>query len=198
MMLTPLLVLALAAKAPSVIDAEHDFAELAQKVGQWRSFRETAAPDAVLLIPGPVKAHEWLKGRDEPKVAVRWQPAEAYVSCDGSTAATIGPWQRPNGIGYFVTVWSRVGGKWKWKVDLGDRLEKPMPAPAPMVTSAACSKPRLDKVPKLNAAERSGRGTSADGSLVWSWQSLAKRTRILVLLWNGDSYGVAIDRTVSE
>ena len=101
-------ILALAAASPTVIDAERAFAQMAQDKGQWTAFRATAAPDAVMFVPQPVKAQAWLKDKKDPPKAIRWQPTHAWVSCDDKTAVDTGNWQRPDGtVGFFTTIWQR-------------------------------------------------------------------------------------------
>ena len=70
----------------AVIAAELAFARLAQEKGQWTAFAATAANDAVMFQPQMVLAQQWLKGRANPPVAVKWQPHQVWSSCDGSLA----------------------------------------------------------------------------------------------------------------
>ena len=72
------LLLFAAAAVPTAIDAEHAFARDAQRRGQWTAFRMYAARDAVMFNPQVVWAHEFLRGRKNPPVSVRWWPAESY------------------------------------------------------------------------------------------------------------------------
>jgi hypothetical protein len=112
-------------------DAERDYSAAAQLRGQWTAFRETAAPDALMFVPEPVNATEWLRGRANPRQAVMWWPARSWVSCDGKLAVNFGPWLRNGGTraGTFTTVWTRrEDGRWQWKLDRGSRLPKPLPA----------------------------------------------------------------------
>lgn len=111
-----------------VIAAELGFAALAQEKGQWTAFRETAAKGAMMFAPQPVLVAEYLKGKADPPVAVKWQPHAVWSSCDGTFAVTRGAWQRPGSTGYFITVWQRQGdGGYKWVLDQGDALAKPLP-----------------------------------------------------------------------
>ncbi|HTI31154.1 MAG TPA: nuclear transport factor 2 family protein [Sphingomonas sp.] len=138
------LTLALAAAAPTVIDAERAFAQMAQDKGQWTAFRAYAAPDAVMFTPQPVNAQEFLKARKDPPKAIRWQPIQAWVSCDGTLAVDTGNWQSSDGktVGYFTTVWKRQDdGSWKWVYDGGDGLNRPRPTVAnPEIIIAQCHK----------------------------------------------------------
>ena len=185
--------------SPSPVDAERAYAAMAQKVGQWTAFRKTAAPGAILFVPDPVPAADFLKDRKDPPVAVKWQPSESYVSCDGHTAANLGPWQRPTSVGYFTTVWTRGRDRWAWNVDFGNAVEKAMPeAPAKVpVRRASCRSAKPVLLPKLAAVEKSGSGSSKDHSLEWRWRVEKDGSRhILVYLWNGRGYDTVIDRSI--
>jgi hypothetical protein len=186
--------------SPSVVDAERSYAQMAQSMGQWTAFRTTAAPQAIIFVPDPVNAATWLRGKTDPQVAVKWQPAEAFVACDGKTAATTGPWQRPTSSGYFTTIWSRSDGKWQWALDFGDALEK-TPGPAPTrvpVRRASCAAVGAAKPPLPSHAAKSGAGSSEDHSLQWLWQVEADGARhLLVFLWNGKMFKTVIDKTIT-
>src|SRR5690606_35236327 len=90
-----------------VVAAELAFARLAQEKGQWTAFLGTSTSDAVMFVPQPVNAHEWLRRQSNPAEAVRWQPHQVWSSCDGTLAVTKGAWQRPDrSVGYFTTGWA--------------------------------------------------------------------------------------------
>ena len=113
-----------------VIAAEIGFAALAQEKGQWTAFRATAAKGAKMFTPQPVLVGTFLNGRQDPPVAVKWQPHMVWSSCDGSIAVTRGAWQRPDSVGYFITVWQRQkDGGYKWVLDQGDALTQPLAEP---------------------------------------------------------------------
>jgi len=132
------------ANPSAVIAAELGFSQLAQDKGQWTAFRETAAPEAEMFVPRRVNALVWLKNRANPPVPVRWQPHEVWMSCDGSSAVTRGAWQGRNGTGYFTTVWQRQPkrGDFRWVLDQGDNLDKPLVAPDMIVAKVADCPPR--------------------------------------------------------
>lgn len=188
-----------ALSGPSVVEFERSYAALAQEQGQWTAFRATAAPDAVLFVPNPVRANDWLAGRSDPPVAVKWQPALAFLSCDGRTAVTSGPWQRPASTGYFVTVWSRFGNSWRWNVDFGDALEKPLPdAPSDVPVRKASCRPAPGRLQRPSVGVEAGSGESYDKSLSWTW-SAAKDggKRLEVDLWNGKTYDAVLNKTIA-
>ena len=122
-----------------VVATELAFARLAQEDGQWSAFREYAADGSVMFVPEPVDAREWLKNRANPPQAVAWQPHHVWSSCDGSLAVTRGAWQRADGsVGYFTTVWQRQrDGEYRWMLDQGDVLERPLEEPEFVRTDVA-------------------------------------------------------------
>lgn len=195
-----LLLLVAAIPATGAVEAERAFAARAQTGGQWTAFREYAAAEAIMFVPQPVDAQQWLAGRRDPRHSVMWWPASSYVSCDGATAVNSGPWLRNGGTsaGYFTTVWRRqADGGWKWLLDHGDGLARPRPAGGEVrPRQAHCGK--LPASQPLSAEAGSGRGGSADNSLVWRWTVAADGARTLIVsLWNGSAYEQVIDDRVA-
>ncbi|HEY0115831.1 MAG TPA: hypothetical protein VGB54_08925 [Allosphingosinicella sp.] len=182
--------------AQSVIAAERAFAARAQSEGQWTAFRATAAPDAIMLAPDPINAHQFLaRFRSDPPVAVMWWPARVWLSCDGSLAVTSGPWVRRGGtqIGSFTTVWKEQDDRsWRWVYDNGRELPRAIDAPdEPATVSPYCrEQPRrldpegleprplvqfegrapgegADALPAIPDAAPVASGSSRDRSLRW-------------------------------
>jgi hypothetical protein len=185
--------------SPSIVDAERAYAQMAQRLGQWSAFRATAAPGAILFVPDPVDAKTWLDGKEDPPVSVRWQPARAFIACDGLAAATTGPWQRPTSVGYFATIWSRSHGKWRWNVDFGDALEKPLPSPPKSVPvrRASCKSVTEGKMPRRAQSAKASSGSSPDQSLQWNWRVEGDGSRhLLVNLWDGKRFETVIDKII--
>ena len=190
---------------PSAIDAERAFAADAQESGQWAAFRKWSTADAVMFVPEPVRAHDFLEGRKEPPVAVYWWPGKSFVSCDGRTAINSGPWVREFGrsVGYFTTVWKRqADGGWKWVYDAGDALAT-MRAEGGDIEArrAACPTLPVPPVPQreMPAGVKYGSGSSADGTLNWNWTVLPDGSRTFsALLWDGrDHRPVIADRVAA-
>ena len=183
----------------SAVEAERAFARDAQRHGQWTAFRKYADLDAVMFTPQVVWAHEFLDGRKDPPVSVRWSPAQSYSSCDGRIAVNTGPWVRDGGktVGYFTTVWQREKRRWLWVYDGGDTLKTPRATPKnPFVRKASCkgkpTKPPLLTLPATSKRRGKsppsdyGVGRSADGTLAWDWKVDAKGARqFRTFLWNG-------------
>ncbi|MCW3834956.1 hypothetical protein ACFQ1E_02155 [Sphingomonas canadensis] len=191
-----MLLAAHAAGPETAVDAERAFYRAAQTDGQWTAFRRFATDDAVMFTPQPVRAQEVLPKKDPP-IAVQWWPAHSYVSCDGTVAVNTGPWVRPNGSGYFSTVWERqADGHWKWVMDHGDGLSAPRPLPEePKVRRAACKFPR-GKVVGVTFGEEPGehgQGISDDGTLAWIWRVRPDGSRTFTArLWNGRKFETVV------
>ena len=155
-----------------VVATELAFARAAQDEGQWTAFTEYSTDDAVMFVPQPVNAQNWLKEQDDPAQAVSWQPHEVWSSCDGSLAVTKGAWQRPDGsFGYFTTVWERQSdGDYKWVLDQGNVLTEPLQAPEFVQTQVArCNAEPGVALTTFESASQSGRGKSEDRSLAYEW-----------------------------
>ncbi|WP_232332907.1 hypothetical protein [Novosphingobium aquimarinum] len=175
----------------AIVAAELAFNRLAREKGQWTAFRETADKDAVMFVPQPVDAREWLKGRENPPAPVSWQPYETWVSCDGTLGASKGAWQRPDGsVGYFTTVWRRQrSGEYRWVLDQGDDLAAPLPAPEMLAGQIAECPPgrgpadlrQRDSEQKNPQVAMDGTGRSDDGTLEYTWQTAPDLSRTVTV-----------------
>ncbi len=197
-MLLPLL---LAAAAPqTAVEAEQAFNRAAQTEGQWTAFRRFSTADSVMFNPQPVKTHALLAEARDPPIAVQWFPAESYVSCDGTMAVNTGPWVRPKAAGYFTTVWVRqADGGWKWVMDGGDALEKPIAAgeKARVETASCKGKPHALPVEKAGTGT-TGSGTSPDGTLHYQWHVAPDGERAFnAWLWNGREMAPVVEDRVA-
>lgn len=187
----------------AVIAAELAFARLAQEKGQWTAFAATSANDAVMFAPQMVLAQQWLRGRPNPPVAIKWQPHQMWSSCDGSLMVSHGSWQGPKQTGYFTTLWQRQrGGSYKWIVNSVDSLTQPLAAPDMISAQIADCPARSRRPPEAEA--RNGRtrpreargpnpfdparrsGKSDDGSLSWTVTVGPSGARNLSVEWKKD------------
>ena len=193
------------ANPSAVIAAEIAFNRLAQEKGQWTAFRQTAAKDAVMFVPQPVDARDWLNGRADPPVSVKWQAHKAFMSCDGKTGVTTGAAQWPDGrSSFFTTVWQYFergpgNGDWKWVLDHGDFTATERKAGEMIETRVASCKGKAPA--SLNAptvGSQMKMGFSRDQSLSWTWVVQSDGARTLnVQLWNGEASDVVILDQVS-
>lgn len=180
------------ANPSGLIAAEIAFARAARERGQWTAFRDFADEEAVMFVPQPVLAREWLKGRANPPASIQWQPYQVWMSCDGTLGVTKGAWQRPDGsVGYFTTIWRQEKtGAFRWVLDQGDALATPLPEPDMLSAAVAdCATGRRDGPPspkkqsepkeKLRAAGMDGSGRSEDGTLTWAYHVAPDNGRAL-------------------
>lgn len=196
------------ANPSAIVAADIGFNQLAQQKGQWTAFRETAAKDAIMFVPQPALALEWLKGKVDPRAPLKWQPHKAIMSCDGKTGVTTGAWERSDGsFGYFTTVWqfvqknARGDGTWKWVLYHNDILTTPRAGKEMVETKVASCKgraPTMLATPSDGAIEKSG--YADDQSLRYSYivRSNGART-VEITLWNGaTNEAVIIDEVVPQ
>ncbi len=196
------------ANPSAVIAAEIAFNRLAQEKGQWTAFRETAAKDAIMFLPQPSLAQDWLKGKANPPVSVKWQPHKAFMSCDGKTGVTTGAAQWPDGRqGYFTTVWQLLQrgpqdqGEWKWVLDHGDYVDVARATPEMIETRVANCKgtpPAMVQAPPEGAKMKMGLSRDQSLNYIWVVQPDGGRT-LEVKLWNGQTHdSVLLDRVAPE
>lgn len=167
-----------------IVAAELAFARMAREKGQWTAFREFATEDAVMFVPEPVNARDWLAKQKDPAQAVQWQPHQVWMSCDGSMAVTKGAWQRPDGsFGYFTTVWERQqDGEYKWVLDQGDVLPEPLVEPDIVQSTVAdCGDPESGDglAYRMTDMIRRGDGHSDDYTLFYEWAGYVDGSRDL-------------------
>ncbi|UIP07590.1 hypothetical protein LY632_04090 [Erythrobacter sp. SDW2] len=185
-----------------IVAAELAFARLAREKGQWTAFREFATDDAVMFVPEPVNARDWLANQKDPAEAVQWQPHQVWMSCDGSMAVTKGAWQRPDGsFGYFTRVWERQqDGEYKWVLDQGDVLAEPLAEPDIVQSTVAdCSLQPAQTIPyPEQPTQKKFSGVSDDGRLKWDMRVAQDRARkLIVSIWSGTQWSVALTSDVA-
>lgn len=128
-----------AAPLDEVFEADRAFARYALQHGAQAAFVEFAAPDAILFDAGtgPVRGRAAIGALFEGAKAVpRWAPEGGEVAASNDLAWTWGaytwtpvdPAAKP-ATGYYVSVWRRIDGRWRWVADLG------VPAPPPRRSS---------------------------------------------------------------
>jgi hypothetical protein len=181
----------------AVIAADLALGRIARDKGQWRAWREAAAPGAVLFAPRAVDATAWLKRRAEPAAPERWQPRTVWMSCDGGHAVSQGVWSRGAASGGYVAVWERQEkGDWKWLLreegpaaDLGEAPE--------MISGrvADCAGlPRRRRPGEPPAPIDPADAVSSDRSLRWSVRVAGDCGRsISVAAWDGKVFAAVYE-----
>jgi len=127
-----------------VMQADRDFAKLAQEKGVAAAFAAYAAPDAHWFVPGPepLRGPAAIRARLEKAFAdggtLQWAPTRAWSSVDGTMAVTWGrsTYTSPKDAsgkasvshGSYLTVWTRqLDGSWKFSHDMGNTDPAPKP-----------------------------------------------------------------------
>ncbi|GGC32550.1 hypothetical protein GCM10011371_19960 [Novosphingobium marinum] len=159
------------ANPTEIIGAEVAANLLAEADGQWTALGDFAAEGAVMFVPQPVLARQWLNGRPNPVKPDAWRPHVSWVSCDGTLGAAEGAWQGSDGTrGYFVGVWQlQPDGEYKWVMRDTGKLAKPLETPEMLAgTVADCGPlpPALAAADPVEGIQRGG--ASTDGTLRWS------------------------------
>ncbi|MEL1252100.1 hypothetical protein [Aurantiacibacter gilvus] len=186
-----------------VAAADFAFARMARDEGTWTAFRAYAADDAVMDAPdGFASASELLAGLDDPAEPIRWAPTNVWSSCDGTMAASLGRFIRPNGlVGDYVTIWElQSDNSYKWTYDTGTP-DDPQPAPeveeelpedaivVPGMTSItgriADCQPEIGQsaLPLAISGNASWASTSDDSSLTWQSTMLPDGSRYMEVFY---------------
>lgn len=183
-----------AAPAPqSALEADRALAAAIQREGQWTALRRFAAPDAIWFQNGAHRASRVLGHAPDPPAGVTWTVAESVTSCDGSTAATLGPLRHPSGEGgSLLIVWRRQpDGNWKW-VAVRSSSTIGTPGPEPHVTTASCDGRPHSYVSPMPEGP-SGELWSPDRTFWWTWRT--DRLGLVsysLRIWNGTEHWVAL------
>ncbi len=180
------------AEPADIIAAESNFTALSAAKGMTAAIRATAAPNAQIFAPEPLRVTQYIAHAD-PKLAVQWHTRQLWMSCDGSVALTHGEWLHGPASGWYVTVWQRQkGGGYKWV--LAEHGSPRIPAPESDMISAgvadcpvrharaaantiAPSSPAHGKAPMPDYLS----GQSDDATLQWDTSPAADGGRSFVL-----------------
>jgi len=198
------------AEPGKVVAAEMGLARSVREKGQWTAFAEYAAPDAVLFVPRPVAAKDWLKRRANPPAGLVREPARVVSSCDGQLAASFGRAISPdNRTSDYLTLWQRQpDGAYRWLLDTEEETEA-----ARIVLDdgrqALVDGIRSDFViteiadcarPDSPAGQPGGQGgASPDGTMRWSLapQVQGGGEHLTVEYWDGSGFRTIYDRDYS-
>lgn len=113
----------------AVLEADRAFARHAAAHGAQAAFMEYAAENALMFVAGvgPVRGRAAIGqvfAGDAAQPA--WTPEGGDIAASGDLAWTWGAftWTPRSGdakpaTGYYVTVWKRIDGRWRWVGDLG-------------------------------------------------------------------------------
>ena len=172
------------ANPSAVIATELAFARAAQEKGQWTAFRQYATRDAVMFVPGPVNAQDWLRRQSDPAEAVKWQPYQVWSSCDGSFVVSTGGATYPGGAqSNFLTVWQKQDdGEYRWVLDQAlPHSERPFAADTIGAEVADCPANRPGGRLQIRRGENWRSGLSNDRTLEWATQREADCSRLVTV-----------------
>lgn len=172
------------ANPSAVIAAELAFARAAQEKGQWTAFREYATRDAVMFVPGPVAAQDWLRQQTNPTEAVKWQPYQVWSSCDGSFVVSTGGATYPGGAqSNYMTVWQKQeDGDYRWVLDQSlPYAERPFAADTIGAAVADCPASRPGGPIQVRRGENWRSGAANDRTLEWTTQLAANCGRVVTV-----------------
>jgi hypothetical protein len=171
-----------------VVATEIAMGHMAREEGMYKATAYFAAEDAVMFVPDPVLAQEWLKDRSDPEYPISWKTHQVWSSCNGSHAVTYGGWEDTSGaVGDSVMVWERQQeGEYRWILDYGNVRETALEAPEMVRTAVAdCSEtPTPVVMSGANDLTDRRKGASQDYSLYWQVDTHADGRRdVDVYLW---------------
>src|SRR5690606_20547084 len=140
--------------------------------------------DAVMFVPGPVGAQDWLRRQTDPAEAVRWQPYQVWSSCDGSFVVSTGGATYPGGAqSNFMTVWQKQDdGDYRWVLDQSlPHAERPFAADTIGADVADCPANRPTGRIEARRGENWRSGASNDRTLEWTTQLAADCSRVVTV-----------------
>lgn len=151
----PATTVALAQEPPAASLAAAEFAFAARSVAtdMKQAFLSVMTDDAILFRPGPVNGREVMAKNPAPPIELNWRPAFVHVAASGDFGVSTGPARilfkadpkRPPRYTHFLSIWEKLGGVWKLRVDVGIDHAEPFNADAWLeVSQSAASGPGRD------------------------------------------------------
>lgn len=180
------------ASPAAIVAADVALSQLAQRKGQGPALRASSTEGAVMFVPQPVIARDWLKAQTSLAQPTSWQAHQVWLSCDGSLAVSYGASRLAAGTpGYYTTVWQRQSkGDYKWVMTQSDAVTDALVAPdmigagvatcdrvAPAPAKPGSSEPT--PAPTFPASARGG--WSEDRTLSWAMTVDADCARSLIV-----------------
>lgn len=174
-----------------LVAADEAFSRESGRDGNWTAARRMALPESETFAPGRVKVLEFGKDRADPPFDQSWQPADAWISCDGTAGITFGSWKIEGSSwkGWYESVWGRMADA-SYRVLLrrgGFEQRKLLSRPGRKGMRAACTgKPPPLPILAPDVGTDLKIGASHDQTLIWSSAVSDKgRVRIVISLWDG-------------
>lgn len=127
-----------AASPATLVQMDHDFSAMSQRVGMRKAFIHYMADDGVLLRPGftPIvgaDAVEFLSQINDTDYTVSWEPLKGHISQSGDLGYTYGTYkvalEDTVFEGTYVNIWRKKNGQWKFVLETGNKGISDEPAP---------------------------------------------------------------------
>jgi ketosteroid isomerase-like protein len=140
-----------ASERESLVAAERAFAKHADDADIRTAFRAAFAPDAIWMVPSPMRLEDAYAARPapaDPRAArLQWHPVISGIAASGDFGFTSGPSvfslrdaSRPPAYGAYFSVWKRDAQRWRVALDAGIQSPAPIPnealEPSPHVLPA--------------------------------------------------------------
>jgi len=96
----------------SLLQADKDFAAMADEAGYVKAFEYYVFPNGVLFQPGPMQLTTWLENNKGERGRLQWQPNLSDAAVAGDLGYTSGPWvytsaDGKKNFGHYLTVWQK-------------------------------------------------------------------------------------------
>lgn len=161
----------------SLVAAERAFAKHADDADVRTAFRAAFAPDAVWMVPSPMRLDEAYAARPapaDPRAArLQWEPVISGIAASGDFGFTSGPsvfslrdGSRPPAHGAYFSIWKRDTQRWRVALDAG------IQSPVPIAPEALLPSPRVLPA-RAGAASARGALIERERAQPWSTDVLA-------------------------
>ncbi len=181
-----------------IVALELGMARMIREEGQAKAFEEYAADDAIMFVPQPVHAKDWLKHNSLPPSPVSSDPVKVWSSCDGSMAVAKGVWRRENGAaGWYINVWQRQeDGAYRWVLADGGALDAPASAPEMVQADIAqCDQKPSSLALSIRNLDYRKEGASKDRSLSYHVDGHRDGSRSFsLLLWKDGEHKSVLEQ----
>jgi len=118
----------------TIVQADRNFADLANRAGISPAFLEYLADDGILFRPGPVNGKQAHQQFPDTTSVLMWEPFCVEISAGADMGYTTGKWMfkrsreedAPAAYGRYLSIWRKAAdGDWKVVLDLGISHPKP-------------------------------------------------------------------------
>ena len=120
----------------AMVSEEIAFGQRSVSEGTRAAFLAYLADDSVVFQPDPADG-KTVQMESQDNGSLKWNPAYAEISADGTLGYTTGPWTYEGGEGadrvtihgHYVSIWKvQADGTWKVILDIGNTYPDPFPA----------------------------------------------------------------------